>query len=164
MISSQALAACIMLASSTYNVPPAVMIGILNVEGGRIGQEVRNTNGSYDLGPMQVNTIWVPQLASAWRVDYRRAKTALRDDGCLNVKVAAWILKQKIESTGSLYGGIAHYHSATPWRGHKYAAKVVSVLERKGLIRRDGGMSARPARQPTVADIPRQKYVRYAQK
>lgn len=138
MITAQALAACLLVAAHTYQVPPAVMIGIMHVEGGRVGQEVGpNFNGTYDLGPMQVNTRWLPELARAWKVDLRKAKTVVRDDGCMNVKVAAWILHQKITETGSLYLGIAHYHSATPSRGHRYAAKVITVLQRKGLVRFD---------------------------
>jgi hypothetical protein len=138
MITAQALAACLMLAAQTYQVPPAVMIGIMHVEGGRIGQQVGpNINGSYDLGPMQVNTTWVPALAHAWGVDQRTARALVRDDGCVNVKVAAWILHQKITETGSVYGGIAHYHSATPWLGIPYADRVIAVMDRKGLIRHD---------------------------
>ncbi len=138
MITASALAACIMLASQIYSVPPAVMIGIMHVEGGRVGQQVGpNRNGTYDLGPMQVNTRWVPELARFWQVDQRTAKVAVRDDGCVNVKVAAWILRQKIEDAGSLYLGIAHYHSATPVHGHRYAAKVIAAMERKGLIKHD---------------------------
>ena len=58
------LAACLMLAAQTYSVPPAVLVGIHQVEGGKVGQAVGpNDNGSYDLGPMQINTIWIPELA-----------------------------------------------------------------------------------------------------
>ena len=138
MITAQALAACMMLASQTYQVPPAVMVGIMHVEGGRVGQQVGpNSNGTYDLGPMQVNTRWIPQLARAWGVPNKTALRLVRDDGCINVRVSAWILKQKIEDAGSLYGGIAYYHSATPGIGTRYAAKVIGVMERKGLIKRD---------------------------
>lgn len=138
MISAQALATCLMLASHTYQVPPAVMIGIMHVEGGRVGYEAGpNSNGTYDLGPMQVNTRWLPELARAWRVDLKTARAVVRDDGCMNVKVAAWILHSKIVEAGSLYGGIAHYHSATPGLGRRYAAKVIAVMERKGLIKHD---------------------------
>lgn len=137
MISAQALAACMMLAAQTYQVPPAVMIGIMHVEGGRVGQQVGpNVNKTYDLGPMQVNTRWLPQLAKAWQVDYKTAHRLVRDDGCVNVRVAAWILGQKIREAGSLYGGIAYYHSATPGIGTRYAAKVIAAMERKGLIKR----------------------------
>jgi len=138
MISAQALAACLILASQTYHVPPQVMIGIMHVEGGRVGAESGpNFNGTYDLGPMQVNTRWLPQLARAWKVDLKTARKVVRDDGCMNVKVAAWILHNKIMDTGSLYRGISHYHSATPWRGQRYAAKVIAVMKRKGLIKND---------------------------
>lgn len=137
MITAQALAACLLLASNTYQVPPAVMIGIMQVEGGHVGQAHMNTNGTYDLGPMQVNTLWMGNLARMWHVNTRTAHTWVRDDGCVNVHVAAWILKQKIAETGSLYGGIAHYHSATPILGARYAAKVIAAMDRKGLIKHD---------------------------
>lgn len=137
MITAQALAACVLMAANTYQVPPAVMIGIMQVEGGHIGQASLNTNGTYDLGPMQVNTIWVPQLSRLWRVNPTTARSWVRDDGCVNVHVSAWILKQKMIETGSLYGGIAHYHSATPSLGKDYAAKVIAAMERKGLVKHD---------------------------
>lgn len=144
MITAQALAACVMIAANLYGVPPAVMIGIMQVEGGRVGQQVGpNRNGSYDLGPMQVNTRWVPELARFWRVDQKTAKAAVRDDGCVNVKVAAWILRQKIEEAGSLYLGIAHYHSATPAHGHRYASKVIAAMESRGLVKHDEGSKSR---------------------
>ena len=64
MITAQALALCIFTAAQTYSVPPTVILGVLNVEGGKVGMASSNTNGTYDLGPMQINTIWVPELAS----------------------------------------------------------------------------------------------------
>lgn len=138
MITAQALAACLLAAAHTYQVPPAVMIGIMQVEGGRVGQAAGpNINGTYDLGPMQVNTLWVPQLANAWHVSPTIARVWVKDDGCVNVHVAAWILKQKIAEAGSLYGGIAHYHSATPGEGARYANRVVAVMDRKGLVQHD---------------------------
>lgn len=138
MITAKVLAACLIAAAHTYEVPPAVMIGIMQVEGGHIGQAAGpNFNGTYDLGPMQVNTAWVPRLANLWHVNNATARLWLRDDGCVNVNVAAWILKQKIAETGSLYLGIAHYHSATPGEGGRYARKVVAMMDRKGLIVHD---------------------------
>jgi hypothetical protein len=134
VMTAKMIGACLLLASQTYQVPPAVMIGIMHVEGGHVGQQVRNSNGSYDLGPMQVNTVWLPQLAQLWKVDTTTALSWVRDNGCVNVYVAAWILKQKMNSTYGLYAGIAHYHSATAWRGQRYADKVVAVMKKKGLV------------------------------
>lgn len=160
MMTAKALAACLMLAANTYKVPPAVMVGIMHVEGGRVGQQSLNSNGSYDLGPMQVNTVWMPQLARQWRVDQATARRWVRDNGCVNIHVAAWILKQKINEAGYLYGGIARYHSATPGRGHAYAGKVIAVMERKGLIDH-GGRGTKTA--PSAA-VSRKSGVRVAQR
>ncbi len=141
----QVFAACLLMASSAYDVPPQVMVGILNVEGGHIGQEVGpNGNGTYDLGPMQVNTHWLPQLSRYWKVDRKTARKWVRDDGCVNLHVAAWILKQKLNAAGgNLFGGIARYHSATPKLGSAYAYKVIAAMDRQGLIEYDGDARSR---------------------
>jgi|ERR1043166_4412897 hypothetical protein len=132
----QIFASCLMMAAQTYTVPPQVMVGILHVEGGKVGQEVGpNVNGSYDLGPMQVNSRWMPQLAYLWHVDEKTARRWVRDNSCVNLHVSAWILRQKIEeANGNLFYGIARYHSATPQFGYVYAGKVIRAMEAHGLI------------------------------
>ncbi len=131
---SKVLMACLMLAANTYSVPPAVLVGILEVEGGKVGQEVKNTNGSYDLGPMQINTIWLPELAKYWGVSERTAKRWVRDDPCTNMGVSAWILKKHLNETGSLSKAISYYHSRTPRLGRAYKKKVVRAMRTKGLV------------------------------
>lgn len=133
--STKVLAACLMLASQTYSVPPAVLVGIYKAEGGQVGQEVSNKNGTHDLGPMQINTIWLPELAERWGVQETTARKWVRDDACTNVGVAAWILRGHIDETGSLSTAIAQYHSRTPRHGTRYKKKVLSILEKKGLIK-----------------------------
>ncbi len=137
MAASKILAACLMLASQTYSVPPAVLVGIYKVEGGKVGQEVKNTNGSYDLGPMQINTIWMPELAKKWGVSEETAKKWVRDDACTNVGIAAWILKGHLNETGNLAKAIAHYHSRTPRHGRRYQSKVIDALHDNGLVKKD---------------------------
>lgn len=138
-------ATCLMLAAQTYAVPPQVLVGILHVEGGRIGQQVANKNGSYDLGPMQINSLWVPQLADTWKIPQKKAWQLLRDDGCTNVNVAAWILRQHLTETGSLAKAVAYYHSRTPSKGQKYKTKVVEVMRKKGLLAKSALPKARDA-------------------
>ncbi len=135
MAASKIIAACLMLASQTYSVPPAVLVGIYKAEGGKIGQEVSNTNGTHDLGPMQINTIWLPDLAERWGVSKSTAHKWVRDDACTNVGVAAWILKGHIDETQSLSQAIAHYHSRTPKHGTRYKKKVISILQENGLVK-----------------------------
>lgn len=137
MAASKILAACLMLASQTYSVPPAVLVGIYKAEGGKVGQEVKNTNGTADLGPMQINTIWLPELAEKWGVSEDTARKWVRDDACTNVGVSAWILKGHLNETGSLSQAIAHYHSRTPRHGKRYKKRVVEILHDNGLVRTD---------------------------
>ncbi|MCB1562817.1 MAG: lytic transglycosylase domain-containing protein [Alphaproteobacteria bacterium] len=134
MSASTVLAACLMLASQTYSVPPAVLVGIYKAEGGQVGQEVANENGSYDLGPMQINTIWLPELSKQWGVNESTARRWIRDDACTNVGVAAWILRGHIDETKSLSQAIAHYHSRTPRYGTKYKSRVIGILKESGLV------------------------------
>lgn len=135
MVATKVLAACLMLASQTYSVPPAVLVGIYKAEGGKVGQEVKNTNGSHDLGPMQINTIWIPELAEKWNVSEKTARKWVRDDACTNVGVSAWILKGHLDETGSLSRAIAHYHSRTPKHGTKYKRRVINILKENGLVK-----------------------------
>jgi soluble lytic murein transglycosylase-like protein len=129
------IATCLMLAAQNYNVPPAVMLGIMHVEGGRVGQAVGpNNNGTYDLGPMQINTMHLPQLAKYWKVDNKTAMKMVKDDACVNVNVAAWILRQRLNESGNLTLAIAHYHSKTPKFGYVYARKVIGAMKRMDLI------------------------------
>ena len=135
LVTSKVLAACMLLASQTYNVPPAVLVGIYKVEGGKVGQEVKNTNGSYDLGPMQINTIWLPLLAKKWGTSEETARRWLRDDACTNVGVSAWILRSHLDETKNITQAIAHYHSRTPKHGTRYRKKVLSIMRKDGLVK-----------------------------
>lgn len=139
------LAACIIISAQTYDVPPGVLLGIMQVEGGRAGLESRNTNGSSDLGIMQINTIWLPELSRRWGVSQSTARKWIRDDGCANIAVASWILRQRIDTAGSLWGGIAGYHSFTPALGSRYANKVASAMRRYNLSDRKDIISTKSA-------------------
>ena len=133
---TKVIAACLMLAAQTYSVPPAVLVGIYQVEGGQPGQAVGpNTNGSYDLGPMQINTLWIPELADKWGVNNNTALQWVKDDPCTNMGVAAWILRNHMDETGNLAQAIAHYHSRTPHYGYAYKGKVITAMRSKGLLR-----------------------------
>jgi len=130
------LAACLMLAAQTYAVPPAVLVGIHQVEGGQPGQAVGpNDNGTYDLGPMQINSLWMPLLAQKWGVSEETAYRWVKDDPCTNMGVSAWILRTHMNETGSLSQAIAHYHSRTPEFGGPYRARVIMAMRSQGLLR-----------------------------
>lgn len=130
------IAACIFMAAQTYGLPPAVLVGIYQIEAGRVGQEVGpNKNGSYDLGPMQINTLWVPDLAEQWGVSASTARRWVRDDACTNVGVAAWILRTHLDETNDLSKAIAHYHSRTAHIGGAYKYRVIASMKKHGLVK-----------------------------
>ncbi len=133
IIAARMIAACVFLAANTYKVPPAALMGIYQIEAGKLGQEVGNKNGSADLGPMQINTIWIPELSRRWGVSTETARRLVRDDACTNVGVAAWILRQHLDESGNIAQAIAHYHSRTPLYGHSYKSKVVERIARYQL-------------------------------
>lgn len=122
----QAVQACILAAGAAYRLPPAVLLILLRVEGGRLGQVRRNTNGTADIGPMQVNETWLPRLAAHWRATRPAAYAALRDDFCANVEGGAWILRQAIdEAGGDFWAGVGLYHSHTRDNKARYLRTVL---------------------------------------
>ena len=127
-------AACLMMAAQNYAIPPQVLIGILHVEGGKIGQQVRNTNGTYDLGPMQINTLWTKELSKKWGVSRAQAQRLIRDDACTNVNVAAWIFRRNLNEAKSLPKAIEWYNSRTPHIGRAYRKKVVAAMKKSNLL------------------------------
>jgi hypothetical protein len=137
---SQVFATCIFLAAQMYALPPAMLAGIHHVEGGKPGVEAGpNKNGTYDLGPMQINSSWVPLLAKKWRVSESTARRWVRDDVCTNVGVAAWILRSNLEETGDISKAIAYYNSRTTVHGQPYKEKVIGSMDRFGLINASDG-------------------------
>lgn len=135
MSSTQLLAACIMMAAQTHHVPPAVLAGIYQAERGTVGQEVSNTNGSHDLGPMQINTLWIPVLAKRWNVTEKEAYRKVRDEACVNTDVAAWILRQHLNETQNLGRALSYYHSRTPKHSKKYKNRVLDLMKSHGLLK-----------------------------
>jgi hypothetical protein len=142
-LNPQGLAACVLVAANTYHVPAAVLIGIMHVEGGSIGKESQpDANGNYTIGPMQISSQVLPQLARTWKIDIDTAHKWVRDDGCVNVHVAAWILRQKMNGSGSLYGGIAAFHPIVGKPDPTYADNVIKVMNEEGLVNHDVPLSS----------------------
>jgi len=136
---------CILAAANLYREPPAVLLILLNVEGGTLGAVSENTNGTVDIGPMQVNQIWVPAVAARWHASQRAAFLALRDDFCANVEVGAWILRQGLdEANGDLWGGVAFYHSHTPAYQRRY---LLAVLKQALRLEESSKNHARDSRE-----------------
>ena len=125
------LAGCLTAASTAYHVPLSVLLILLQVEGGSLGGISRNSNDTVDIGPMQVNSIWVSKIATHWHALPTTTFEALRDSFCANVEAGTWILRQNLDAAhGDFWEGVGLYHSHAPAYKAAYLRKVLQVALR----------------------------------
>jgi len=101
-----------------------------------------NSNGSRDLGMMQINSIHLPMLAR-----YGITEKDLMDP-CTSIFVGAWILRQGLNRYGYTWLGIGSYNSGNPNIAINYARRVYQVHAKlTGLAPSSvaGANSAQPA-------------------
>jgi soluble lytic murein transglycosylase-like protein len=128
---SIAFLACFVAASNFYHLPPRVLPSIQIVEGGSVGSVSRNTDGSEDLGVMQINTLWIAPLATATRLTQADIRARLINDACFNIAAAAAILRTYLnEEHGDLMRAVGDFHSHTPARNAAYQSRVLGAAAR----------------------------------
>lgn len=110
---------CINHAAIVYHVPATVILSVIKQESGRNGQAVRNKNGTFDYGVMQINSVWLPKIAA-----YGYTRDDMQYNACKNISVGTWILSQSITEGKNLWSGVGNYHSHTPRHNYKYSAVV----------------------------------------
>ena len=147
---------CLTAAGNAHHEPPALLVILLNVEGGRLGAVSPNTNGTVDIGPMQVNDIWLPKLAAHWATTKESAYLALRDNFCANVEAGAWILRRGLdEAHGDFWEGVGFYHSHDPGYKRTYLNSVLQQAMRlqsqAQAPSKPGTTSAPPSRERAPA-------------
>jgi hypothetical protein len=122
---------CIAAASQGRPWLERTLWGLRDQEGGWLGAEVLNTNGSHDLGPLQVNSWWVEKLAAATGRPAQHIRWWLIHDACFNVAAARWIFLSGLRVTGDYWEAVGVYHSPTAWRQARYAKSVADHLRRR---------------------------------
>lgn len=126
-LAAASIAACVLYAASHYGVPPVLLSSVVAIEGG--GREVvrHNANGSEDLGWAQINTLWLRHLQ---RYGIRRRMLLRRP--CVNVGVAAWILRGDYLRCKTWPGALSAYNAgrcrSDP--GERYARRVLRRYRR----------------------------------
>lgn len=116
---------CIQFNSSHFGVPELAIRAILDVEGGKMCTVSKNTNGSYDLGLMQINTINLSYIQE----EYPRVTASdIACKPCLNITIGTWILSKRISETQDIWKGIGHYHSRTPKFRDRYLKKISDAV------------------------------------
>ncbi|MEA3428859.1 MAG: lytic transglycosylase domain-containing protein [Thermodesulfobacteriota bacterium] len=126
---SQSFCFCFYEAGETYNISPALLKAISQVESNMHPHAINhNANGSVDYCHMQINSYWKQHLKDRWQY---------LSDPCYCTMVGAWILKQCIIRYGYNLNAIACYHSGRGLsrlntvkreRTIKYLRKINDVL------------------------------------
>lgn len=118
--------ACMVAVAAYYHLPPRVLPAIQAVEGGHVGSLHVNTDGSEDLGVMQVNTRWVESLARTIGATPEATRQRLIGDACFNIAASGVILRFYLnEARGDILLAVGDYHSHTPALRDDYLARVM---------------------------------------
>ena len=125
---------CVIEEAARQSLEVVKVLAVMKAEGGRLGEYSPNANGSYDIGPMQVNTIHLPQLSKTYGIPPDTVSKLLAYNGCFNVAVGAWMLRMRTnEAAGDFWYGIGRYHSATRPDSVKYILRVHRIMV--GIVR-----------------------------
>jgi len=110
-VGTNAYAYCFEQAGARFGVDPLLLKGVAHVESsmqsGVINSSHYARTKSVDLGLMQVNSSWLPKLASRGIT-----REALLSDPCLNLNVGAEILSGTLSKFGTNWIGVGAYNAA----------------------------------------------------
>lgn len=126
---SQPTLECLVREADRNGLDPYVLLAVMRTENGRPGEVASNTNGTRDLGIMSINTVWLPELARRAGTSEATAARQLVSDGCANVAAGAWILKKRIAEAGSVWEGVARFHSRNPRHQAPYLRRVMARFQ-----------------------------------
>ncbi len=113
--------------------------------------ENRNSNGTRDIGRMQINSAHLPQLSA-----FGITEQSLREE-CTSIHVGAWLLAHGIQRFGLTWEAVGSYNvgcrglapQECSRRRNIYAWRVARALER------ESGRSAPASSAPRTATPPR---------
>ena len=110
---------CFDSASQKYSVNKDILKAIAKTESNFNPVAINgNSNGTQDIGLMQINTFWLPKLAQ-----YQITRQSLFD-GCTSIHVGAWVLSQNVATHGATWKAVGAYNASSTELQKKYAAKV----------------------------------------
>ncbi|KTC21469.1 invasion protein IagB [Pseudomonas marginalis ICMP 9505] len=130
MGSHQAWASCWDEVASRYDIEPELLQAIAAVESGYRTEAMNhsNTDGSRDIGLMQINSMHLPRLLKLGITEDR-----LLSEPCLSVEVAASILAEFIQRFGYNWTAVGSYNAGgSPERETlrmRYAEKIWARYE-----------------------------------
>lgn len=120
-VAKNKLDAAIVRVAKKHNVPVRILRAIATVESsyGANSKLRKNTNGTYDAGPLQINSIH-------WSKSCRHLNIATTEG---NAECAAVLLSEHQKYAGTDAAWFARYHSKTPSLKSQYETKVRKILQ-----------------------------------
>jgi len=111
--------ACWDEAAARYQVNSALLYAIAQTESGLDPLAIgRNRDGSRDIGLMQINSAWLPTLAT-----YGISERDLFHP-CTSIHVGAWVLARNFHQLGYTWDAVGAYNAVSPGLRRAYAEKV----------------------------------------
>jgi hypothetical protein len=113
---------CFEDAGNTYGVSPTLLESIARVESNLNPKAMnKNTNGTSDIGLMQINSTWLKSMGLNMN--------DLLNDACLNTMTGARILRQCIDRHGYGWEAVGCYNAMSRDKKVNYAWKVFYQLK-----------------------------------
>lgn len=114
---------CFEEAGAQYGINPQILRAIAKVESNFNPAAInKNSNGTFDVGLMQINSIWAATIG--------KERWNSLGDACSNAKTGAWILSMCMNKYGYTWKAIGCYNSQTPDKRDKYSRMVFNQLQR----------------------------------
>ncbi len=114
---------CFDEAGREFNISPVLLKNIATVESSLDPGAFRtNRNGTFDIGLMQINSIWLKTLDVT--------AEELTGDACLNTRTGARILRSCIDRYGYTWEAVGCYNASSKERKVGYAWKVFSRIKK----------------------------------
>jgi soluble lytic murein transglycosylase-like protein len=125
IVSGQARADCIDDAARFHRVNVVLIRAIAQQESGMRANAVNvNTDGSEDIGLMQVNSSWLPRLRR-----YGITRESLFN-ACVNAYVGTWILASNVKQFGATWKAVGAYNAVSASKQLVYANNIYRRIQR----------------------------------
>lgn len=117
-------ASCWHEAAARYQVSPVLLYAIAKQESALKPDAVSalNSDGSYDIGLMQINSKWLPAL-----LQFGITERHLHD-GCTSAHVGAWMLAQNFKRFGFTWRAVGAYNAKNEQKRSRYARAIHRII------------------------------------
>jgi soluble lytic murein transglycosylase-like protein len=123
LLASDSAQPCWEDAARRHGVSPELLVAIARTESSLNPVAIgRNTNGSRDIGLMQINSAWLPTLSR-----HGIGESELLDP-CTNIHVGAWILADNFRRLGHTWEAVGAYNASSPSARERYIARIRRAL------------------------------------